>query len=58
MQWLLARPEMRDFLGGRRWSPTRSDGWTGSDTMKTLQGWTDASVTHFRDWPCRASSCC
>ena len=30
-QWLLARPEMREFLGGRAsWCPTPKPGWTAS----------------------------
>lgn len=49
MQWLLARPEMRDFLGGRAMVPY-TEGWMAQvDTMKQLQRWTDTSVTHFRD---------
>jgi hypothetical protein len=49
MEWLLARPEMRDFLGGRIMVPYE-EGWMDRvDTMKTLQGWSDTSVTHFRD---------
>jgi hypothetical protein len=48
-QWLLARPEFREFL------PTRvmvahPEPWMGRvDAMKTLQGWTDVSVLHFRN---------
>ncbi|OYO29058.1 hypothetical protein CD932_18225 [Janthinobacterium sp. PC23-8] len=47
-QWLLARPEFREFL------PTRvmvayPEGWMDRvDAMKKLQGWTDTSVVHFR----------
>jgi hypothetical protein len=49
MQWLLARPEMREFLGGRPMVPTR-ERWMGQvDSMKRLQGWTDVGVQHFRD---------
>jgi hypothetical protein len=49
MQWLLARPEMREFLRGRAMVPYQEP-WMGQvDTMKTLQGWTDVSVMHFRD---------
>ena len=49
MQWLLARPELRDFLGGRTMVPYE-EGWMDRvDTMKTLQGATDVNVTHFRD---------
>jgi hypothetical protein len=46
-KWLLARPEMREFLRGRYMVPYE-ESWMGAvDTMKTLQGWTDTSVTHF-----------
>jgi hypothetical protein len=48
-QWLLARPEMRDFLQSRPMVPYK-EGWMSQvDTMKTLQGWSDVTVTHFRD---------
>jgi hypothetical protein len=48
-QWILARPEMREFL------PTRvmvayAEPWMDRvDAMKKLQGWTETSVYHFRD---------
>ena len=48
-QWILARPEMREFL------PTRlmvaySEPWMDRvDAMKKVQGWTETSVYHFRD---------
>ncbi len=49
MEWLLARPEMREFLGGRAMVPYE-EGWMDRvDTMKQLQGWSDASITHSRD---------
>lgn len=49
MQWLLARPEMREFLRGRAMVPYR-ESWMGQvDTMKRLQGWTDVGINHFRD---------
>ena len=49
MQWLLGRPEMREFLRGRAMVPY-SERWMGQvDTMKKLQGWTDTSITHFRN---------
>jgi hypothetical protein len=49
MQWLLARPEIRDFLRGRPMVPY-SEGWMPQvDAMKNLQGWYPASVTHFRN---------
>ena len=48
-QWLLSRPEMRDFLQGRRMVPYAEPWMAQVDTMKSLQGWTDIPVTHFRD---------
>jgi hypothetical protein len=48
-EWILARPEMREFL------PTRimvaySEPWMDRvDAMKKIQGWTETSVYHFRD---------
>lgn len=48
-QWLLARPEMRDFLQSRPMVPYKEP-WMGEvDTMKKLQGWSDVTVTHFHD---------
>ena len=48
-QWLLSRPELREFLRGRAMVPYRET-WMGQvDTMKRLQGWTDVTVTHFND---------
>ena len=48
-QWILARPEMREFL------PTRTmvaypEAWIAPvEAMNKLQGWSDTSVLHFRD---------
>ncbi|MFV0437481.1 MAG: hypothetical protein ACK5PS_08840 [Desulfopila sp.] len=48
-QWLMARPEMQDFLRAAAMVPYK-EAWMGSvDTMKKLQGWTDVPVTYFRD---------
>jgi hypothetical protein len=48
-QWLLARPEMREFLRGRP-MVAYAEPWMGAvDAMKKLQGWSDASIMHFRD---------
>ena len=48
-QWVLARPEMREFLP-RRIMVDYPEPWMDSvETMKTLQGWTDTSILHFRD---------
>lgn len=47
--WLLARPEMQEFLGGRAMVPYRED-WMGRvDSMRTMQSWGSTSVTHFHD---------
>ncbi len=48
-QWLLARPEMREFLRGRIMVPYPQEWMDCVDTMKTLQGWTDVSVREFHD---------
>jgi hypothetical protein len=48
-QWILARPEMREFLP-RRVMVDYPEPWMDSvETMKSLQGWTDTSILHFRD---------
>jgi hypothetical protein len=49
LEWLLARPEMREFLGGRIMVPYPETWMDRVDSMKTMQRWTDVSVTHFRD---------
>jgi hypothetical protein len=49
LQWILARPEVRDFL------PTRTmvahpEPWMSSvEAMNRLQGWSDTPTLHFRD---------
>ena len=49
IQWFLGRAEMREFLRGRAMVPY-SERWMGQvDTMKKLQGWTDTSITQFRN---------
>jgi hypothetical protein len=48
-QWMLSRPEMREFLRGRAMVPYQ-EAWMGQvDTMKRLQGWHDTTITHFRN---------
>jgi hypothetical protein len=48
MQWLLARPEMKEFLRGRYMVPYEEP-WMGAvDAMKKLQGWSDVTETQFR----------
>jgi hypothetical protein len=49
MQWLLAQPEMREFLGGRTMVPYEEPWMDRVDTMKSIQGWSDTSITHFFD---------
>jgi len=49
MQWMLGRTEIREFLRGRAMVPY-NERWMGQvDTMKKLQGWSDTSITHFRN---------
>jgi|tagenome__1003787_1003787.scaffolds.fasta_scaffold20990106_17 hypothetical protein len=48
-QWLLARPEMREFLGGKIMVPYPEEWMDRVDSVKSMQGWTDVSVVHFHD---------
>lgn len=48
-QWLLARPEFREFLPTRIMVAYPEPWMDRVDAMKKLQGWTDTSVLHFRD---------
>ncbi len=48
-QWLLARPEMRNFLGGRVMVPYPTEWMSRVDTMRKLQSWGDTSVRYFYD---------
>jgi hypothetical protein len=49
MQFMLGRPEIREFLRGRAMVPY-NERWMGQvDTMKKLQGWNDTTITHFRN---------
>ena len=47
-EWLLARPEMREFLPTRIMVAYPEPWMDRVDAMKKLQGWTDTSVIHFR----------
>jgi hypothetical protein len=47
MQWLLARPEFREFLGGRIMVPYAEPWMDRVDTMRMLQSWGDVSITSF-----------
>ncbi|PJJ60171.1 hypothetical protein [Hymenobacter chitinivorans] len=48
-QWLLARPEVREFLGGRIMVPYTEPWMDRVDNMKQLQGWNPANISHFHD---------
>ena len=48
-QWIMARPEIQDFLRGRAMVPYKESWMSQVDTMKKLYGWSDVGVTHFRD---------
>lgn len=49
MQWMLARPEMREFIGGRIMVPQKERWMDRVDGMKRLQGWSGTATTHFVD---------
>jgi hypothetical protein len=46
-QWLLARPEMREFLGGRLMVPYPEPWMDRVDAVKKIQGWTDINISEF-----------
>ncbi len=48
-QWMLGRPEMREFLGGRVMVPYIEPWMDRVDTVKSMLSWTPTNVTHFRD---------
>jgi hypothetical protein len=48
-QWILARPEVREFLGGRIMVPYTEPWMDRVDNMKTIQGWNPTNISHFRD---------
>ncbi len=48
-EWLLARPEFREFLPTRIMVAYPEPWMDRVDAMKKLQGWTDTSVLHFRN---------
>jgi hypothetical protein len=49
MQYMLSRREIRDFLQSRAMVPYKEPWEAQVDTMKSIQGWTDVTVSHFRD---------
>ncbi|MDM0018911.1 hypothetical protein [Variovorax saccharolyticus] len=48
-QWMLARPEFREFLPTRIMTAYPEPWMDRVDAMKKVQGWTDTSVLHFRN---------
>lgn len=48
-QWILSRPEVREFLGGRVMVPYEEPWMDRVDSMKTLQGWDNTSISFYRD---------
>lgn len=48
-QYLLAQPEMREFLGGRIMVPYAETWMDRVDTVNNAMGWHDTSVTYFAD---------
>ena len=46
-QWLLARPEFREFLPTRNMVAYPEPWMDRVDAIKSLQGWTDISIDHF-----------
>jgi hypothetical protein len=48
-EWIMARSETRDFLQSRVMVPYTEAWMPQVDTMKSVQGWTDVGVNHFRD---------
>jgi hypothetical protein len=48
-QWILARPEMRDFLPSRVMVVEPEPWISRVEAMNKLQGWSDVAVLHFRD---------
>lgn len=48
-QYLLSRPEIREFLRGRVMVPYPEPWMDCVDTMKTLQGWSDVPVMYFNE---------
>jgi hypothetical protein len=49
IQWLLALPEMREFLGGPTMVPYEEPWMDRVDAMKSIQGWSEVSITHFHE---------
>ncbi len=48
-QWILARPEVRDFLGGRPGVPYPERWMPHLESMRQMMGWNDTTIRHYRD---------
>ena len=48
-QWILARPEFREFIPTRIMVAYPEPWMDRVDAMKKVQGWTDTSILHFRN---------
>jgi hypothetical protein len=48
-QYILSRPEMREFLGGRIMVPYRENWMDRVDRMRQIQNWGSTSITHYYD---------
>jgi len=49
IQWILARPEFREFIAGRPMVAYDEPWMDRVDAVRQMQGWGDTSVMHFRD---------
>lgn len=48
-QWLMARPELKSFLGGRTMVAYPENWMSRVDAMRRLEKWGEVSVLHFND---------
>jgi hypothetical protein len=48
-QWMMARPEVREFLRGRPGVPYPENWMPQMETLRTMMGWNDTSIRHYRD---------
>ena len=48
-QWFFARPEVKDFLGGRPGVPYPEAWMPHMETLRQMMGWADASIRQYRD---------
>ena len=49
MAWVMGRPEMREYLGGKGMIAYPEAWMEQVESMKTLQRWTETDVSYFRD---------